>query len=136
MLETYASAIGGRVSPMVRETASLWIRPPQNPIGSMTLCLWESAIRVGVFGLNLRLAPLILATINMLLFWSSRALTGSVYASAGYIENRSVLGVMSRRKYHSSHSGDDGHVGYGTGSLKNCNYRDKMTRSGLSDYRD
>ena len=73
----------------------------------MTMCLWESAIRVGVFGLNLRLTPLILATINMLWFWSSKALTGSVYASAGYIENRSVLDVMSRRKYHSSHSGDD-----------------------------
>ena len=88
---------------MVRETASLWIRPPQNPIGSMTLCLWESAIRVGVFGLNLRLAPLILAKINVLQLRSSRALTGSVYADAGYIENRSVLGVMSRRKCHSSH---------------------------------
>ena len=77
----------------------------------MTTCLWKSEIRVGVFGLNLRLAPLILATINILWFWSSRALTGSVYASAGYIENRSVLGVMSRRKYHSSYSGDDNRVG-------------------------
>ena len=88
---------------MVRETASLWIRPPQNPICSMTLCLWESAIRVGVFGLNLRLTPLILATINILQLRSSRALTGSVYANAGYIENRSVLAVMSRWKWHSSH---------------------------------
>ena len=77
----------------------------------MTTCLWKSEIRVGVFGLNLRLAPLILATINMLWFWSSRALTDSMYASAGYIENRSVLGVMSRRKYHSSHSGDDDRTG-------------------------
>ena len=75
-------------------------------------------IRVGVFGLNLRLTSLILTTIGKLWFWSSRALTGSVYANAGYIENCSVLGVMSRRKFHSSHSGDDGHVGYGTGSLK------------------
>ena len=62
----------------------------------MTMCLWKSEISVGVFGLNLRLAPLILVTINILWFSSSRALTGSVYASAGYIENRSVLGVMSR----------------------------------------
>ena len=30
-----------------------------------------------------------------------------MYADVGYIENRSVLGVMSRWKYHSSHSGDD-----------------------------
>ena len=82
-------------------------RPPRNSIGSMTMCLWKSEIRVGVFGLNLRLASLILATISILWFWSSRALIGSVYASTGYIENRSVLGVMSRRKYHSSHSGDD-----------------------------
>ena len=64
-------------------------------------------IRVGVFGLNLRLASLILATINILWFWSPEALTGSVYASSGYIENRSVLGVMSRQKYHSSYSGDE-----------------------------
>ena len=82
-------------------------RPPRNSIGSMTMCLWKSEIRVGVFGLNLRLAPLMLATINTLWLRSSMALTGSVYANAGYIENRSVLGVMSRRKYHSSHSGDD-----------------------------
>ena len=73
----------------------------------MTMCLWAAEIKVGVYSLNLRLAPLILATINMLWFWSSRALTGSVYASARCIENRSVLGVMSRRKYHSSQSGDD-----------------------------
>ena len=83
---------------MVRETASLWIRPPRNSIGSMTTCLWKSEIRVGVFGLNLRLAPLILMTIDILQLRSSRALTGSVYADAGYIENRSVLGVMSRLK--------------------------------------
>ena len=82
-------------------------RPPRNPIGSLTMCLWESDIRVGVFGLKLRLAPLILTTINILWLRSSRVLTGSVYANAGYIENRRVLGVMSRWKYHSSHSGDD-----------------------------
>ena len=95
----------------------------------MTVCLWEPDIRVGVFGLNLRLAPLVLATINILWLWSSRALIGSVYAFAGYIENRSVLGVMSRRKYHSSYSGDDGHVGYETCTLICYNYRDNMTRS-------
>ena len=82
-------------------------RPPRNPIGSLTMCLWESDIRVGVFGLNLRLAPLMLTTINVLWLRSSRALTGSVYADTRYIENRRVLGVMSRRKYHFSHSGDD-----------------------------
>ena len=82
-------------------------RPPRNPIGSMIMCLWESDIRVGVFGLNLRLVPLILTIINILWLRSSRALTGSVYADTGYIENHRVLGVMSRRKYHSSHSGDD-----------------------------
>ena len=102
----------------------------------MTMCLWKSEIRVGVFGLNLRLASLILATINILWLRSSRALTGSVYANAEYIENRSVLGVMSRRKYHSSHSGDDGHVGYETRSLKCSSYRDIITRSCISDYRD
>ena len=48
-----------------------------------------------------------LTTINVLWLRSSRALTSSVYANAGYIENCSVLGVMSKRKYHSSHSGDD-----------------------------
>ena len=42
--------------------------------------------RVGVFGLNLRLASLVLATIGKLWFWSSRALTGFVYASAGFIQ--------------------------------------------------
>ena len=73
----------------------------------MTVCLWESEIRVGVFGLNLRLAPLILTTINILWLRSSRSLTGSVYANVGYIENRRVFGVMSRRKYYSSHCGDD-----------------------------
>ena len=51
---------------------------------------------VGVFGLNLRLASLVIATIGKLWFWSSRALTGSVYASTGFIENRSLLDVMSR----------------------------------------
>ena len=102
----------------------------------MTMCLWKSEIRVRVFSLNLRLAPLILATINILCLRSSRALIGFVYANAGYIENRSVLGVMSRREYHYSLSGDDGHVGYGISTLKCCSYRDKMTRSGLSDYRD
>ena len=70
-------------------------RPPWNSIGSMTMCLWKSDIRVGVFSLNLRLAPLILTTINILWLRSSKALTGSVYANTGYIENRSVLGVMS-----------------------------------------
>ena len=89
--------------------------------------------RVGVFGLNLRLASLILAIINILWFWSSRALTDFMHASSGYIENRIVLGVMSRQKYHSRHSGDDGHVGYGTGSLKCCSYRDIMNRSCISD---
>ena len=82
-------------------------RPPRNPIGSMTVCLWESDIRVGVFGLNLRLVPVILTTINILWLRSSRALTGSVCANTRYIVNRRVLGVMSRQKYHSSHSGDD-----------------------------
>ena len=115
---------------MVRKTASLWIDP------SEFHWYYDYVSRVSVFGLNLRLAPLILATINILWLRSSRAVIGSVYANAGYIENRSVLGVMSRRKYHSSHTGDDGHVGYGTGSLKCCSYRDKMTRSCLSDYRD
>ena len=59
-----------------------------------------------------------------------------MYASDGYIENRSVLGVMSRQKYHSSHSGDDDHVGYGTSTLMYCSHQDNMTRSCLSDYRD
>ena len=86
-------------------------RPPWNSIGSMTMCLWKSKIRVGVFGLNIRLAPLILATINILWLWSSRAQPVSVYVSSGYIENRSVLGVMSRRKYHSNHSGGDDRAG-------------------------
>ena len=84
----------------------------------MTMCLWKSEIRVGVFGLNLRLAPLILATINMLLFWSSRALTGSVYAFTGYIENRSVLGVTSRSKYHFIHMKMMITQGYRIDSLK------------------
>ena len=74
-------------------------------------------IRVGVFGLNLRLASLILATINILWFWSSRVLTGSVYASSGYAENRSVLGEMSRWKYHFSHMKMMITQGYKTGTL-------------------
>ena len=82
-----------------------------------------------LFDLDLRLAPLVLAKINILWLWSSMALTGSVYASAGYIENHSVLGVMSGRKYHSSYSGDDGHVGYRTSTLMYCSHRDNMTRS-------
>ena len=56
-----------------------------------------------VFGLNMRLASLVLTKIGKLWFWSSRALTGYVYASAGFIENRSVLDVMSIRKYHFRH---------------------------------
>ena len=52
---------------------------------------------------NLRLALLIFATISLLWFWLSGALTGSVYASTGFSENRSVLGVMSRWEYHFSH---------------------------------
>ena len=60
-------------------------------------------IRVGVCGLNLSLASLILATISTLWFWSSGALTGSVYASSGFTENRNVLCVMSRWKYHFSY---------------------------------
>ena len=96
----------------------------------------EVRIRVGVVSINMRLASLILATINILWFWSSRALTGSVYASSGYIENRNVLGVMSRWKYHFSYSGDDDHVRYGSCSLICCTYRDIMTRSCISNYRD
>ena len=60
-------------------------------------------IRVGVYGLNLRLASLVLATIGKLWFWWLGALTGSVYTSSGFIENRSVLDVMSRWKYHFRH---------------------------------
>ena len=60
-------------------------------------------IRIGVYDLNLRLASLILVTISILWFWSSMALTGSVFAFSGCTENRSVLGVMSRWKYHFSH---------------------------------
>ena len=90
-------------------------------------------IRVGVFGLNLRLASLVLATINMLWFWSSRTLTGSVYASPGFIGNRSVLDVMSRWKYHSRHIEIMIMQGFRTSSLLCCNHRDNMTRSRLSD---
>ena len=60
-------------------------------------------IRVGVYGLNLRLTSLVLATIGKLWFWWLGTLTGSVYTSSGFIENRSVLGVMSRWKYHFRH---------------------------------
>ena len=60
-------------------------------------------IRVGVFGLNLRLASLILAIISTLWFLSSEALTGSVHTSSGFTMNHRVLGVMSRWKYHFSH---------------------------------
>ena len=109
---------------------------PRNSIGSITMCLWKFESGQMYLVLSLRLAPLVLTTINILQLWSSRALTDSVYASAGYIENRNVLGVMSRQKYHSSYSGDDGHVGYGTCTLICCSYQDNMTRSQLSDYRD
>ena len=122
VLDTHASVIGRCVLPMVRKTASLWIDPSefhwQYDYVSM-----EVRIKVGVFGLNLRLAPLILATINILWFWSSRALTSSVYASSGYIENRSLLGVMSRRKYHFSHIEKMITKGYRTSTLIYCNYR-------------
>ena len=86
-------------------------------------------IRVDVFGLNLRLTSLILATIGKLWFWSSRALTGSVYASIGFIENRSVLDVMSRRKYHSRHMEMMITQGFKNGSLLCCNFLDNMIRS-------
>ena len=89
--------------------------------------------RVGVLGFNLRLASLVLTTIGKLWFWSSRALTGSVYASAGFIENRSVLDVMSRRKYHFRHMEMMITQGFKTDSLLCCNHRDNMTRSWLSD---
>ena len=102
----------------------------------MTVCLREPDIRVCVFGLNLRLTPLVLTKINILWLWSSRALTGYVYASIGYIENHSVLGVMSIRKYHSSHSGDDVTQGTILVFLSAADNRDIMTRSCLSDYRD
>ena len=89
--------------------------------------------RVGVFGLNLRLVSLVLETIGKLWFWSSGALTGSVYASAGFIGNHSVLDVMSRRKYHFRHMEMMITQGFRTGSLLCCNHRDNMTRSWLSD---
>ena len=60
-------------------------------------------IRVGVYGLNLRLASLVLATIGKLWFWWLGALTGSVFTTSGFIENRSVLDVMSRWKCHFRH---------------------------------
>ena len=74
-------------------------------------------VRVDVFGLNLRLTSLILATIGKLWFWSSRALTGSVYASIGFIENRTVLDAMSRWKYHFRHMEMMITQGFRTGSL-------------------
>ena len=85
-------------------------------------------IRVGVFGLNLRLTSLVLTDIDKLWFWSSRTLTGSMYASSEFIENRSVLGVMSR-KYHFSHMEMMIIQGYRTSTLMGCNHRDNMTRS-------
>ena len=90
-------------------------------------------VRVGVFGLNLRLVSLVLATIGKLWFWSSRALTGSEYASIGFIENCSVLDVMSRRKYHFRHMEMMITQGFISSSLLCCNHRDNMTRSRLSD---
>ena len=60
-------------------------------------------MKVGVFGLNFRLASLVLAIIGKLWCLSSRTLTGSVYASAGFIKNHIVLDVMSRREYHFRH---------------------------------
>ena len=59
--------------------------------------------RVDVYGLNLRLASLVLTTIGKLWFWLSRALIGYVYVSSGFIENRYVLGAMSTWKYHFRH---------------------------------
>ena len=85
-------------------------------------------LRVNVFGLNLRLASLVLATIGKLWFWSSRALTGSVYVSAGFIGNRSVLDVMSRQKCHFRHMEMMITQGFRTGSLLYCNHQDNMTR--------
>ena len=78
-------------------------KTPRNPIGCMTMCLWESESRQVHLIFNLRLASLILAMISLLQFWSSRALTGSVCTSTVFTENHSVLGVMSRREYHFSH---------------------------------
>ena len=86
-------------------------------------------IRVGVCGLNMRLASLIRAIINILWFRSSEDLTGSVYASSGYTENRSVLGVMSRWKYHFSHMKMMITQRYITSTLKCCSNQDNMTRS-------
>ena len=74
-------------------------------------------IRVDIFGLNLRLASLMLATIGKLWFWSSRALTGSVCASSGFIEKRSAVDVMSRLKYHFRHMEMMITQGFRTGSL-------------------
>ena len=86
-------------------------------------------IRVGVFGLNLRLASLVFATIDTFWLWSYRTLTDSVYASFGFIENRSVLDVMSRRKYHFRYMEMMITQGFITSSLLCCNHRDNVTRS-------
>ena len=85
--------------------------------------------KVGVFGLNLRLTSPVLAKINTLWFWSSRTLTGSASSSSGFIENRSVLDVMSRRKYHFSHMEMMITLRYRTSTLICYNHRDNMTRS-------
>ena len=77
----------------------------------------EVRFKVGVFGLNLSLASLVLTTIDTLWFWSSRTLTGSEYASSRFIENRSVLGMMPRRKYHFRHLEMMITKGFKTGSL-------------------
>ena len=77
-------------------------------------------IRVCVFGLNLRLTSLVLTTINTFWFWSSGTLTGSVYASSGFIENRRALDVMLRLKYHFSHMEMMITQGYKTGTLLNA----------------
>ena len=66
------------------ETVSLWIDPSEFHWWYNYVSM-EVRIRVGVFSLNLRLAPLILATINILWFWSSMALIGYVYASSGLL---------------------------------------------------
>ena len=117
--------------PMVRKQLRSG-QTPRNPIGSMTVSM-GIRIRFGVFGLNLRLASLVLATINTRWFQSSGTLIGSVYTSSRFIENCSVLDVMSRWKYHLRHMEMMITWGFGTSSLLCCNHRDNMTRSGLSD---
>ena len=113
---------------MVRKTASLWIDPAESHWQYVYVSMGVR-VRVGVFGINLRLTSLILATIGKLWFWSSRALTSSLYASIGFIENRSVLDVMSRRKYHFRHMKMMITHGFITSSLLCCNHRDNVTRS-------